>query len=90
MAKHIHDGWSTSSDEIPQPIGVVLGSNLRQSSKLPSPPSPKNGQTVQPMSDEDFLNLLRNSNVPGVLEDEDFQRPPKDEEKQDKPQDHRE
>jgi hypothetical protein len=38
MAKHIRKGWSTSSDEIPQPISVVLGKNLRQNSRPQSPP----------------------------------------------------
>jgi hypothetical protein len=31
--KHIHRGWLKPGEEIPQPIGVVLGGNLRQSSK---------------------------------------------------------
>jgi hypothetical protein len=30
MAKHIHEGWSTSEDEIAQPVGIVLGRNLRK------------------------------------------------------------
>jgi hypothetical protein len=38
--KHTYKGLSKSSDEIPQPISVVLGSNLRQGSKPPSK-SPK-------------------------------------------------
>ena len=38
MAKHIHEGWAKPSDEIPQPISVVLGSNLRQGSKPSSTP----------------------------------------------------
>ena len=29
MAKHIHEGWSTAEDDIPQPVGIVLGRNLR-------------------------------------------------------------
>jgi hypothetical protein len=36
--KHIHKGWSKPGDEIPQPIGVVLGGNLRQGSKPQLPP----------------------------------------------------
>jgi hypothetical protein len=40
MGKVTHRGWYSSSDEIPQPISVVLGSNLRQNSK-PQPPQPK-------------------------------------------------
>jgi len=38
MAKLINKGWSKPGDEIPQPIGVVLGGNLKQGSKPPSPP----------------------------------------------------
>ena len=38
MAKLINKGWSKPSDEIPQPIFVVLGSNLRQDSKPQSKP----------------------------------------------------
>jgi hypothetical protein len=38
MAKLIYKGWSKPGEEIPQPIGVVLGGNLRQNSKPPSPP----------------------------------------------------
>jgi hypothetical protein len=38
MAKVINKGWYSSSDEIPQPISVVLGKNLRQNSKPQSPP----------------------------------------------------
>jgi hypothetical protein len=34
MAKHIQEGWSTSEDDIPQPVGIVLGRNLR-------PPQPE-------------------------------------------------
>ena len=33
MAKHIHEGWAKPSDEIPRPVSVVLGDNLRQNSK---------------------------------------------------------
>jgi hypothetical protein len=33
MGKHIHEGWSTSEDDIPQPVGIVLGRNLRQLSE---------------------------------------------------------
>ena len=38
MGKLIYKGLSKPSDEIPQPISVVLGGNLRQTSKPPSPP----------------------------------------------------
>ena len=41
MAKLIHDGWSKPGDDIPQPVGIVLGGNLRQNTepkiKQPSP-----------------------------------------------------
>ena len=38
MAKHIYKGWSKPGDEIPQPVGIVLGGNLRQNSRPPPPP----------------------------------------------------
>jgi hypothetical protein len=38
MGKLIYEGLSKASDEIPQPISVVLGSNLRQGSKRSSMP----------------------------------------------------
>jgi hypothetical protein len=38
MAKLIYKGLSKPGDEIPQPISVVLGSNLRQGSRPTSPP----------------------------------------------------
>ena len=38
MAKLIHKGWSKPGDEIPQPIGIVPGNNLRPNSKHQSPP----------------------------------------------------
>lgn len=34
MGKVIHEGWSTSEDEIPQPVGVVMGRNLRPQPEL--------------------------------------------------------
>ena len=40
MGKLIYEGLSKPGDEIPRPIFVVLGSNLRQGSKPPSK-SPK-------------------------------------------------
>jgi hypothetical protein len=40
MGKLIYKGLSKPSDEIPQPISVVLGSNLKPGSKPPSPPKP--------------------------------------------------
>jgi hypothetical protein len=33
MAKHIREGLAKPSDEIPRPVSVVLGDNLRQNSK---------------------------------------------------------
>jgi integration host factor subunit beta len=44
----------------------------------------ENPAAGQHISDDAFLNLLANSKVPAVLEDEDFRPPPKDEDKQDK------
>jgi hypothetical protein len=43
MAKHIFKGWSKPGDVIPQPISVVLGRNLRPSSKTSSSPPEKEG-----------------------------------------------
>jgi hypothetical protein len=43
--KHIHKGWWKPGDEIPQPISVVLGGNLRQGPRPPSRP-PKDEFTV--------------------------------------------
>jgi hypothetical protein len=37
MAKYTYLGWYKPGDKIPQPIGVVLGGNLKQGSKPPSP-----------------------------------------------------
>jgi hypothetical protein len=34
MAIHIQQGWSKPGDEIPQPVGIVMGANLR---KQPAP-----------------------------------------------------
>jgi hypothetical protein len=36
--KHTYKGFYKESDEIPQPIGIVLGGNLRQKA---GPPRPK-------------------------------------------------
>jgi hypothetical protein len=36
MGKHIHEGWYTSSDEIPQPTSIIRGRNLRK----PEPAAP--------------------------------------------------
>jgi hypothetical protein len=38
MAKLIYKGRSKPGDEIPQPISVVLGSNLKPNSKPQLPP----------------------------------------------------
>jgi hypothetical protein len=38
MAKLINQGWSKRGDEIRQPIGVVLGGDLKANSKPSSPP----------------------------------------------------
>jgi hypothetical protein len=40
MGKVTNHGWSTSSDEIPQPISVVMGRNLRKNSDGPSKQAP--------------------------------------------------
>jgi hypothetical protein len=32
MGKLTNHGWSTSSDEIPQPTSILLGANLRKNS----------------------------------------------------------
>jgi hypothetical protein len=36
MAKHIHHGWSTSEDEIPQPTSIITGQNLRKPQPIPA------------------------------------------------------
>ena len=48
MGKVTHHGWYSSSDEIPQPISILMGSNLRKASskdskpqKQPPKPEPK-------------------------------------------------
>jgi hypothetical protein len=38
MAKHTYEGLSKHSDEIPQPISIVLGGNLRKDSNPPPKP----------------------------------------------------
>ena len=43
MAKHTYKGFYKESDEIPPPIGIVLGGNLRENVEPPKPvkqPSP--------------------------------------------------
>ena len=44
MAKLINRGWSKPGDEIPQPIFVVLGGNLRKNFKPSSPPPKDEGK----------------------------------------------
>jgi hypothetical protein len=34
MGTVTHHGWRTSSDEIPQPTGVIMGRNLRKPKQL--------------------------------------------------------
>jgi len=36
MGKVTHHGWYTSSDEIPQPISIVMGQNLRPQAPAPT------------------------------------------------------
>jgi hypothetical protein len=31
--KHIHKGWAKLGDEIAQPVGIVLGGNLRENTE---------------------------------------------------------
>jgi len=50
MAKLIYKGWLKPGDEIPQPIGVVLGGNLRQNAEPPKNKPDK--QPFKPLSDE--------------------------------------
>lgn len=38
MGKVIDRGWSKPSDEIAQPISIVMGKNLRQNSPKPCKP----------------------------------------------------
>jgi hypothetical protein len=55
MAKHIHEGWAKPSDVIPQPISVVLGSNLRQNAE---PPKNKPIKQPSPMQLEERERLV--------------------------------
>ena len=48
MGKVTHKGWSTSSDEIPQPISIVTGQNLRQNSQKPSKSSNEKDEEEKP------------------------------------------
>ena len=50
MAKLINKGWSKPGDEIPQPIGIVLGSNLRRNTEPPENKPVK--QPSKTLSDE--------------------------------------
>ena len=38
MGKVTHHGWYSSSDEMPEPISILLGNNLRKSSEQASKP----------------------------------------------------
>ena len=53
--KHTYKGLSKSSDEIPQPISVVLGSNLRQNAE---PPKNKPIKQPSPMQLEERERLV--------------------------------
>jgi hypothetical protein len=46
MATVTHHGWSKPSDDIPQPVGVVLGRNLR-----PRPPLTEAEKVMQSIAD---------------------------------------
>jgi len=48
MAKLIYEGWSKPGEEIPQPISVVLGSNLKQNFKPQAPPKDEDKQDPEP------------------------------------------
>ena len=60
--KHIHKGWAKPGDEIPQPIGVALGNNLRQNAE---PPRPK--KQPSPMQLEERARLVADSEGSGGL-----------------------
>jgi hypothetical protein len=46
MGKVINGGFSTSWDEIPQPVSMIMGSNLRRNQ--PPPPLPEAGPPKKP------------------------------------------
>jgi hypothetical protein len=46
MGKVINGGFSTSWEEIPQPVSLIMGSNLRRSE--PPPPPPEAGPPKKP------------------------------------------
>jgi hypothetical protein len=52
MAKHIHKGWATSSDEIPQPISITLEGNLRRKLQASTAAAQRRGQAGQAGSAE--------------------------------------
>jgi hypothetical protein len=51
MGKVTRLGWSKPSDEIPQPISILLGSNLRKNSDQASKPQ-KQDQVKKPQGRE--------------------------------------
>jgi hypothetical protein len=55
MGKLIYEGLAKASDEIPQPIGVVLGANLRQNAE---PPKNKPDKQPSPMQLEERERLV--------------------------------
>jgi hypothetical protein len=57
MAKVIDKGWSKPGDEIPQPVGVVLGGNLRPSSMPQTASDHQRGSDPLPA-------LMRRYNIP--------------------------
>jgi hypothetical protein len=51
MGKVTHHGWYSSSDEIPEPTSILLGSNLRKNSDQASKPQ-KQDQVKKPQGRE--------------------------------------
>jgi hypothetical protein len=37
MGKVTHQGWSKPGDEIPMPVGIVMGANVRKQPARPAP-----------------------------------------------------
>ena len=55
MAKVINKGWSKPGDEIPQPVGVVLGGNQSRNSEPQSPPKPKRPPSKMQLEERERL-----------------------------------
>ena len=62
MGRLINHGWSRSQDEIPEPISILLGRNLRQNSERPSKP-PKQSRRPRPAKKKSRKRTTRTSQI---------------------------